>query len=167
MEEHFSQQSCSGKGFNLNLAFQKSWGPGHVWHLPLLLTSLCAFRRRWPTDAIFEGEMFFPILLGVGTVWGLLCHAWSYSFTHFKSGLRAEQFSSRTLLLKSQADVLRAECGLALAESSPKKTLISWQRMLLQNLFVPFGINGAFTKMQVAHDALNTKIPPYHHGGWL
>lgn len=43
-----------------------------------------------------------------------------------------------------------------------KKTLSGWQHMLLQNLFVPFGINVAFTDVQVIH-AIGTNTPPHHH----
>ena len=39
--------------------------------------------------------------------------------------------------------------------------------MLLQNLYVPFSINGAFTDVQVTHDAMGTNTPPYHHRCWL
>ena len=33
--------------------------------------------------------------------------------------------------------------------------------MLLQNLYVPFNINGAFTEVQVTHDAMVTNTPLY------
>ena len=35
--------------------------------------------------------------------------------------------------------------------------------MLLQNLYVPFSMNNAFTHMQVTYDAMGTNKPPYHH----
>ena len=38
--------------------------------------------------------------------------------------------------------------------------------MLLQNLDVPFSIDGAVTDMYVAH-AMGTNTPPYHHRSWL
>ncbi|MEQ2173318.1 hypothetical protein GOODEAATRI_030946 [Goodea atripinnis] len=37
-----------------------------------------------------------------------------------------------------------------------------WQHMLLQNLYLPFSINGAFTDVQVTH-AMGTNTPLYHH----
>ena len=55
---------------------------------------------------------------------------------------------------------------LKLAGTSKKKTLLGWQHMLLQHLYVPFSINGAFTDVQVTH-AMGTNIPPYHHICWL
>ncbi|MED6237276.1 hypothetical protein ATANTOWER_021960, partial [Ataeniobius toweri] len=39
--------------------------------------------------------------------------------------------------------------------------------MLLQNLYVPFSNNDAFTDVQVTHDAMGTNIPPYHQRCWL
>ncbi|MEQ2245552.1 hypothetical protein ILYODFUR_029097 [Ilyodon furcidens] len=48
-----------------------------------------------------------------------------------------------------------------------KKTLLRWQQMLLQNLDVPFSINGAFTAVPLTHDAMGTNTPPYHHRCWL
>ena len=47
-----------------------------------------------------------------------------------------------------------------------KKTLLGWQHVLLQNLYVPFSINGAFTDVQVPH-ATGTNTAPYHHRCWL
>ncbi|MEQ2291216.1 hypothetical protein AMECASPLE_011155 [Ameca splendens] len=38
--------------------------------------------------------------------------------------------------------------------------------MLLQNLHVPFSINGAFTDVEVTY-AIGTDTAPYHHTGWL
>ncbi|MEQ2252587.1 hypothetical protein ILYODFUR_023248 [Ilyodon furcidens] len=43
----------------------------------------------------------------------------------------------------------------------------SLKKMLLQNLDVPFSINGAFTEVPVTHDAVVTNTPPYHHRCWL
>ena len=37
------------------------------------------------------------------------------------------------------------------------------QHMLLQNLYASFSINGAFTEVQVTHDAMGTNTPKYHH----
>ena len=37
---------------------------------------------------------------------------------------------------------------------------------MLQNLYVPFNIYGAFTDVQVTH-AMGTNTPPYHHRCWL
>lgn len=50
-------------------------------------------------------------------------------------GLQTGQFSTQTLLLLSHAGVICAE----------------WQHVLLQNLYLLFSINGAFTDMQVTH----------------
>ena len=47
-----------------------------------------------------------------------------------------------------------------------KKTLLGWQHVLLQTLYVPFSINGAFTDVQVPH-ATGTNTAPYHHRCWL
>ena len=38
--------------------------------------------------------------------------------------------------------------------------------MLLQNLYVPFSTDGAFTDVQV-HHSTGTYTPPYHHRCWL
>ena len=37
--------------------------------------------------------------------------------------------------------------------------------MLLQNLYVPFSINGAFTDLKV-HHAMGASTPPYHHNAF-
>ena len=51
-------------------------------------------------------------------------------------------------------------CLAEISRDIPEKD--RWQHMLLQNLCVPFSINGAFTDMQVTH-AMGTNTPPYHH----
>ena len=110
------------------------------------------------------------------TVRGLRCRILRFIMRHTfsmgdRSGLQAGQSSTRTLLLRSHAVVKRAECGLALScwnkqGQSMKKTLLGWQHVLLQNLYVPFSINGAFTDVQVPH-ATGTNTAPYHHRCWL
>ncbi len=49
---------------------------------------------------------------------------------------------------------------------SLKKTLSGWKHMLLQNLYVPLSVNGAFTDVQVTH-AMGTYTPSQHHRCWL
>ena len=56
--------------------------------------------------------------------------------------------------------------GTSTRVTSMKKTLLGWQHVLLQNLYVPFSINGAFTDVQVPH-ATGTNTAPYHHRCWL
>ena len=91
----------------------------------------------------------------------ILCHTFSMSD---RSALQAGQSSTCTFLLQSHAVVTRAECGLALSCWNKHRRN---KHLLLQNLYVPFSINGAFTDVQVTHYAMGTKTPPYHHRCWL
>ena len=48
----------------------------------------------------------------------------------------------------------------------PKKMLSRWRHMLLQNLSIPFSINGTFTGVTVSQDTMVSNTPSYHHRCW-
>lgn len=88
---------------------------------------------------------FFSILpscndFSCSTVRGLGCRILLFIMRHTfsvgdRSGLRAGQYTTYTLILRRHAVVTRAECGLAFffllkyAGTSLKKTLLGWQHV--------------------------------------
>uniref|UniRef100_A0A3B4CD99 Shugoshin C-terminal domain-containing protein n=1 Tax=Pygocentrus nattereri TaxID=42514 RepID=A0A3B4CD99_PYGNA len=85
---------------------------------------------------------------------------------------RARQLEMETVCLQKNVQALRFELAIQrhknkqMVRTSLKKTLLGWQHMLLQNLYVPFNINGAFRDVQVTH-AMGTNTPPHHQRCWL
>ena len=137
----------------------KELGQGHFYHCvtsPFLFTTL---NRRLGTEdtncwSFVGGILSHSCLMNnfnCSTVRGHRARILRFIMRHTfsmgdRSGLQAGQSSTRTLLLRSQAVVTRAECGLALScwnkqGASMKKMLLWWQHVLLQNLYVPFSIN--------------------------
>ncbi|MEQ2192848.1 hypothetical protein XENOCAPTIV_018377 [Xenoophorus captivus] len=90
-----------------------------------------------------------------------------------RSGLQEDLGRSRTRTLYYEATPLEHvqnvawHCLAEISRASLKKSLLGQQQMLLQNLDVPFSINGAFTDVPVTHDALGTNTPPYYQSCWL
>uniref|UniRef100_A0AAR2KV92 Uncharacterized protein n=1 Tax=Pygocentrus nattereri TaxID=42514 RepID=A0AAR2KV92_PYGNA len=75
------------------------------------------------------------------------------------------QYKPLLLMTTHQENVARHRLA-EISRMSLKKTLLGWQQVLLQNLYVPFSINGAFTDVQVT-PAMGTNPPPHHQRYWL
>ena len=89
-----------------------------------------------------------------------------------RSELQADQFSTQTLLVLSHAAVIDAVSlhllmehfsNVLLKYSRPflKWMLTEWELLLLDSLFIPFGIDRTFPDVHVA-SPIGTNSPPYH-----
>ncbi len=148
--------------------------------LPFLFTTL---KRRlgtedtkwWSVSGVILSHSSCKQVLRWATVWGLRCRILHFKMRHTfsigdRSGLQAGQSSTRTLFVgPGLCNVCRMWFCIVLLKYAwmSLEKMSSWrQRIVLQNLYVLFSINGAITEVQVTF-AKGTDTTPYHDRPWL